>query len=289
MKTQNNTAVVEISQQRVSKHNLTLSRINIIKEHSSTLTVNGVKDHAGLKKVVRTRKFIKRLRINVEVKRRELNADMLREIRENNFAARFIVNELKPSEKNLGNIEKEIANEKLAIKLEKKRQKLERLQKRIDALAGFAVAVDIASIEDLSEEEFNALLVKTQFDYEVRKKQKEFETKQLADENKRLLEENIQLKQSVAASDPAPDVALVIQDQNTANPAPADNTQVAAEVKAAPSPEDIIDTKLLIKNYAVALKAVPVPDIKNEQARLILLSAQSHINTGINMLLKAVE
>lgn len=289
MKNKNNTAVIEISQQRVSKHNLTLSRINIIKEHSSTLTVNGVKDHAGLKKVVKTRRFIKRLRINVEVKRRELNADMLREIRENNFAARFIVNELKPSERHLGTIEKEIANEKLAIKLEKKRLKLERLQKRIDALAGFDVAVDIASIEDLTDEQFAILLDKVKFDHAAAKAKKEMEAQLLADENRRLLEENIQLKQSVAASDAAPDASLVIQDQPSTNHSADSIPQAAAEEKPAPSPEDIIDTKLMIKNYAIALKAVPVPDIKNEQAKLILLSAQAHINTGINMLLKAVE
>lgn len=281
----NTDKTIQINPQRVSRHNLTLSRINVIKDHSSTLTVNGVKDHAGLRKVVKTRKFIKRIRLNVEARRREINADMLREIRENNFAARFIINELKPSEKYLNNIEKEIANEKEAIKLEKKRLELERLQKRIDALAGFDVAVNIADIKDISDQEFSILLEKSKIDYLERQAQKEADAKRLAEENNRLKEENKKLKESVEQS--AANTVDVASSFNEVIPEPT--TSITDTPQPQIYDEDLAEIKLLVKNYASALQAVPVPYFKNEQARSVMLNAQTHINTGIKMLLNAVD
>lgn len=291
MTTANNLSI-EIPETRIVKHGLTLSRINIIKEHSSKLSVAGVKDHEGLKKVTKTRKFIKKLRLGVEIKRKHLNADMLREMRENNFAARFIINELKPSEKYLGNIEKQIANEKEAIRLEKKRIALEKLQKRIDALAPYNVAVDIASIKDLTDEQFTNLLDKVKFDHAAEESRKQMQANLLADQNKALLEENIKLKNTVAAIANVPEAELIIENP-LPNREPFPVSQVGSatstETKTDPSSEDTSEIKLAVKNYALALQAVPLPSIKNEQARAVFLSAHAHIQMGINMLLKAVE
>lgn len=286
MKTENN-LLIEINPARVVKYNMTMARVNLIKEHASWLSVDGVKDHKGLRKVVKTRKFIKSIRRTVEVRRKDLNADMLREMRENNFAARFIINELKPTEKFLNNIEKEIANEKTAIKLEKQRIALERLQKRIDALAGFDIAVDIASIKDLSDEQFAVLLTKTQIEYHERKVQKEIEAKKLSDDIQRLKDENALLKQAVPAPDLPVQAEVPAAHSNASHEAVAPANEQIKEV--APSPEEMQTIKKLVKEYALALKAVPVPVITNDQARIILINAQVHINNGINMLLKAVE
>jgi hypothetical protein len=263
---------IEISQNKLAKQNLTLSRINTIKEAASHLNVTGIKDHEGLKKVTKARKFIKRIRIEVNERRRDLNADHLREIRENNYAARFITKELEPSEKRLRNIERDIDNEKKRIKLEKQRLLLEKIQTRLAELLKYEVVSSVAEIEKLSDKKFSALLDKTKFDFTAKKAKEEAEAKRIQDENELLKKENEELKKSLPVpTDPS----------NTNVP---ENKPIDKKVEEKPVAAKNSNDVMMIKQYMEQVSGIDIPNLKSKEAIEAMEATQVFIQSGYTIL-----
>lgn len=288
-----NTEIIPLEQkdQLARKLNVTLTSVQRIKHIASQLTVNGVKDYKGLRTVTKARKTLKDYRLAINDKRKELNADILKQMRDTNYVAKLLINELKPEEVRLRNIEKEIANEKLRIKLEKKRQELERLQSRINQLTAYECAYDIDEVQKATDEQFSLMLDKAKFNYEAAQQLKRDQAKRLAEENEKLKQENEQLKQSVAAnvvSQPM-QVIEIHPPENFVEPHIVETTNHVDVPEQGLSEQEKEEIKMLVKNYALAVQAVPVPDIKDTQALLVFNNAYNQISAGVNMLLRAVE
>lgn len=271
----------EILPARLSAHQLSFGKLQAIRNHANTLSVDGVKDHAGLRKVVKARKFVKKIRLAVMDRRKELNANMLREMRENNFAARYIINELLPVETYCKNIEKEIKNEKEAIKLEKKRLELERLQKRIDALAPYSVVPEVEELTKMTDQEFESFIEKVKKDHEEKQSAQKLQAKLLYEANEKLEQENERLKGELGISysmDLVPNLPIP-------EPQPAIETpELSNPIETTPD-----NSKELLKAYYNGVKAVEVPVLSNEQANFIMLNAQVHIKKGLTLIYNAIK
>lgn len=270
--------------QKIKEFHVDLTKLHKIRDEYALLKIEGVKDHTGLKKVTEGRKELKTYRLNVDKRRKELNADLLVKQRLNNTAAKFIIGELLPTELYLKAQEKEIQNQKEKIRMEKKRVKMERLQKRIEQLNAFEVAFDMAEIEEMNEKEFTDLLTRSEISFQERQVIKKQNAEKFAQEQARLLEENKLLKSKLIdiASDPGlltvPVVNIPVE-SFTETPVP--------EMQKDISQEEIDEIKLLINTYAKAVMAIPIPKIKHIPSRVIFLNGHSHIETGINLLLDA--
>ena len=281
---QNGLAIEKVTD-HVQKFNLTVSRIEAINRYAGMLKVTGINDHSGLKKVVKFRRAIKDARLKTDNKRKELNADPLKLIRDNNYVAKAIITALKAPETHLRLIEKDIEQKKTARKLEKKKKALERLQQRITQLNAYEVAYEIEDVEKATDAQFSTMLDKAKYTYETAQALKQQQAKQQAVEIEKLRLENEKLKASI----PPPVTETVYEPVNDAPPIDDTTssepvTSNAAELCEKDKQADI----KAVKEYALALQAVVLPKIKIHEAKVFFLNAHSKINEGINMLLKAV-
>jgi len=118
----------------LKKFNVTDSAIAELSEQYMPLIVKGIDDKEGLKVVNAARKVVKGYRIDVDKRRKELNADALEYQRHINGEAKRITALLEPIESHLANEEKKIDDEITRIKLEKEQAEAEKLRERINTL-----------------------------------------------------------------------------------------------------------------------------------------------------------
>lgn len=186
---------------KIKEFQVDLVHIRKIVGEYSLLTVDGVKDHAGLKKLTSARQELKAIRIKVDKRRMELNSGLLNKMRSNNKAGKYIIGEFLPTELILRGREREIKNQKEEIRLEKKRAKMEKLQVRINALNKFEMPFELNAIEFLTDRQFAKLLAQAEIIFNERKVAKEQNAKKMAEETLKVINENIELKEKIKNTD----------------------------------------------------------------------------------------
>lgn len=118
----------------LKKFNLTDAAIDDLKSKYMPLTINGIVDKEGYKVVNEARKVVKKYRIDIDKRRKELNADALEYQRRINGEARRITALLEPIENHLALEEKKIDDEKERIRREKEIAEAARIQDRINKI-----------------------------------------------------------------------------------------------------------------------------------------------------------
>jgi hypothetical protein len=118
----------------LKKFNVSDAAISELSTQYMPLVVKGIDDKDGLKVVNAARKVVKGYRIDVDKRRKELNADALEYQRRINGEAKRITALLEPIENHLANEEKKIDDEIERIKLEKEQAEAEKLKERISTL-----------------------------------------------------------------------------------------------------------------------------------------------------------
>lgn len=160
----NNTALVispEV-QKKITKYSYTLAKINTLKEECLKINIKDLDDKVTIALTTSTRKVIKGKRGEIEVRRKELNKNLLVEMRENNIAAKTIREALLEGELHLRKQEQRVKDWK-DEKLEK------RLQERIDLLHPFGVKIFAELIKKMPVNKFKVYLSEAKEAFEKKK------------------------------------------------------------------------------------------------------------------------
>ena len=135
---------------------------------TSALTVAGVDDKQGIAAVRESRLEYKRIRVNVEARRKELKADVLEYGRQVDGMAKALTSIIEPEEKRLQHEEDIVKREqeRIAREAEEKRQAM--VRQRLADLQACGKAYLESDIAALSDEEFAELLASEQADKKLR-------------------------------------------------------------------------------------------------------------------------
>lgn len=124
----------------------------------------------GIKAVTEARKAVKRLRLEIDKRRKELNEGALKYQRAINAEAKRLTAEIEPIEGALSAEEENYEAERLKEKQAKEAEKRERLQSRLNRLAAIGVAgVDLNALDVMDDGFFEALMVSEIAKAELRK------------------------------------------------------------------------------------------------------------------------
>lgn len=127
------------------------------------LTIAGVDDKEGFERVRRARLDLKKVRCEIEKKRKELKADAVEFGRRVDAAAKELTALVEPTESLLANRQDEVEREIAAIAARK-------LQRRKDQLTQFG-AIIFPGLEKIADEEFEELVAATQLAHQKRQQQ----------------------------------------------------------------------------------------------------------------------
>lgn len=128
----------------------------------------------GIKAVTEARKTVKRLRLEIDKRRKDLNDGALKYQRAINAEAKRLIAEIEPIEGRLSAEEDNYEAEKLREKQQKENEKRERLQSRLNRLAAIGVAgVDLNALDVMDDGFFEALLTAETAKAEARKAEEE--------------------------------------------------------------------------------------------------------------------
>lgn len=193
----------------LKKFNVTDAAIAELSEEYMPLVINGIDDKSGQKAVKEARLIIKRYRIDIDKRRKELNSDALEFQRRINGEAKRITALLEPIETHLAAEEKKVDDEWERIKREKELLAEKHYQSRCAELtelkflfngskfyaryADVDLEIYILQIKQWSDDEFYAFLGKAKVYFDIHEKQlaeqkakEEEERKALAAERARL-------------------------------------------------------------------------------------------------------
>jgi len=127
------------------------------------LTIAGVDDKEGFERVRRARLDLKKVRCEIEKKRKELKADAVEFGRRVDAAAKELTALVEPTEILLANRQDEVEREIAAIAARK-------LQRRKDQLTQFG-AIIFPGLEKIADEEFEELVAAAQLAHQKRQQQ----------------------------------------------------------------------------------------------------------------------
>lgn len=129
---------------------------------------------AGIKAVTAARKEMKRLRLEIDKRRKDLNDGALKYQRAINAEAKRLIAEIEPIEGRLSAEEDNYEAEKLREKQQKENEKRERLQTRLNRLAAIGVVgVDLNALDVMDDGFFEALVTAETAKAEARKAEEE--------------------------------------------------------------------------------------------------------------------
>lgn len=204
-------SVLENPNMAVVKLNVTDSEIANMKADFMGLTINGIEDKEGFKKVYESRQIVKKTRVGLVKYADGLKEKALAWQRKVNAEKNRVVAELEAIESHLQSEEDKIAAEKEWIRQEEERKQQERMQKRIDILAQYGYAIDLSFLKIISDEDFEKVVVNAKEQHEIELKKKAEEEVLRKQEEERLKAEREELdrlrKQQAEAQ-------RIIDDQN---------------------------------------------------------------------------
>lgn len=150
--------LIEIPSMEVVKLNVTDREIARMKDEYMSLTISGIEDKAGYKKVYESRQVVKKTRTGVVKYANELKEKALIWQRKVNGEKDRVVTELEAIEAYLQAQQDEIDAEKDRLLAEEEAKEGARIQARIDTLAGFGYAIDYDIIVGLDDEKFKDVI-----------------------------------------------------------------------------------------------------------------------------------
>lgn len=128
------------------------------------LRINGVQDADGAKRVHDARMVVKNSRVGVEKTRKKLNEDSLAWTKAVNGEAKRLTALLEPIETHLEAEEEAFEKERERIKREAAESKQRKLQVRVDAMQRFRATIDVKTLSEMEDADFDAALQKAMQD-----------------------------------------------------------------------------------------------------------------------------
>lgn len=242
------------------------------------LTIAGVNDTKGYKAVSEARKELKRDRVAIENRRKELKADALEYGRKVDAMAKRLTALLEPTERRLESEEKRIDDEKERLRKEAELARQRAIQARVDRVVALGVSFEIVKVQALADEEFEAYFAelsdvarqvaerKAEEDRLRREEQRRLreEREAIERERVRLDAERRRLEAEEQANEQAARAAL--RERESTIPAPAQEPEVIdAEFRVLPEPAVV----------AEAPDPVVIPLLKEEWLSPSTFAAQS--------------
>lgn len=160
------TELIEAPAMGVVKFNVTDSEIAKMKDEYMSLTINGIDDKLGFKKVYESRQIVKKTRTSLVKAANEMKEQAIAWQRKVNGEKDRIVGELEAIEGHLQGEEDKIEAEKAKIQKEKDDAEAARIQARIDKLAAFGFAIDYVTITAIDEPTFEKVLANAKAEHE---------------------------------------------------------------------------------------------------------------------------
>lgn len=156
--------------------------LKALKEEYEGLTISGIDDREGYKRVSEARKILKGERVGITKDAKQLRDGA------NKFCSTVIARErelikiIEPLEEKLYDQEKAIDDEKERLEAEAEKKEADRVQDRVNQLAKFNQAIDFFEAKNISDEAFNELLNQARIDDAQEQEKKQLEAKRLEDE-----------------------------------------------------------------------------------------------------------
>lgn len=161
--------VVELDRAKISAFNSQTAVIAAMAAQYMPLTINGVADKAGFTAVHEARLTVKKTRVAVEKRRKDLKADALEYGRLVDDAAKKLTALLEPIEEHLEKQEDAIVAERERIKREEREKQARELQERVAAMAKVEAPIDSITIGSMDGAQYTAALARYTQAYEERK------------------------------------------------------------------------------------------------------------------------
>jgi hypothetical protein len=160
--------VEQIEQPNMSivKFNVTDAEIAAMKNEYMGLTVSGIEDKEGLKKVYESRQKVKRVRVSLVKYADDLKESAIAWQKKVNTEKNRVVGELEAIEAHLQEEEDKIAAEKERIRQEAELKEQQRIQTRVDRLAEYGFAIDLSFIKSISDDDFEKVVVNAKIEHE---------------------------------------------------------------------------------------------------------------------------
>lgn len=150
--------VLERPAMEVVKLNVTDTEIAKMKNDYLSLTIDGIEDRAGLKKVFDSRQIVKKTRTSLVKYADDLKENAIAYQRKVNSEKNRVVGELEAIEAYLQAEEDKIDAAKEKIRLDAERAETARVQSRIDKLAAYGFGVDYETVKMIDDESFEIVL-----------------------------------------------------------------------------------------------------------------------------------
>ncbi len=207
--------------------NVTDAAISELTSNYMPLVINGIDDKDGIKAIKEARSVVKRHRIDIDKRRKELNADALEYQRRINGEAKRITDLLEPIEAHLEAQEKKVDDELDRIKREKEEAEAARFKVRVTKLTGLkfmfdgvhyystyldtfnneAMKVSVFLLKQMTDEVFNDFYDNAKHYFEIEEKDIAEKKERDDAERKALAEERAKLD-AIAIEQAAKDAAL---------------------------------------------------------------------------------
>jgi len=158
------------------------------------LTVKSLDDEEGLAAVHSARMVVVKHRTSIDKLRKSSNEDAQAFIKNNNNNAKKLLTLIEPIENHLKSEEGKIEAEKARIKAEEDRIAKEKIQKRVDTLFALNVILPFSDVATIPDNEYSALLDKSQANFEDEQRRIAVEKATMAAEEKKLAEERAEIE-----------------------------------------------------------------------------------------------
>lgn len=174
-----------------------MSVIADLQQKYAGLTIEGINDKAGFTAVDEARREVKRLKVQVENRRKELKADALEYGRKVDSAAKRLSEPLEALEKSLDSKQKAITDEVERLKREAeeklKAEKAAKLKARMSDLKSVECYLTPEEVEAVSDEDFATYLASKRQELDVRRENERTEQLRRNEEAERQRQENERL------------------------------------------------------------------------------------------------
>jgi len=158
------------------------------------LTVKSLDDEEGLAAVHSARMVVVKHRTSIDKLRKSSNEEAQAFIKNNNNNAKKLLALIEPIENHLKSEEGKIEAEKARIKAEADQIAKEKIQKRIDTLFALNVIMPFSDVATMADNEYSALLDKSQANFEDEQRRIAVEKATMAAEEKKLAEERAEIE-----------------------------------------------------------------------------------------------
>lgn len=158
------------------------------------LTINGIDDREGFKKVVEARKVLKNKRVEIKHNGKTLRESALKFQRAVIARENELVAIIEPVEDELQAEEDRILAEKEIIRQEKEQKEAARVQSRINALAKFNYVIDFYDAKIMPDDKFNELLIHAEEEHKKELERQAEQERLRIEEEQRMRQEREELE-----------------------------------------------------------------------------------------------